>query len=62
MSAIVNFRTKIIEAIKTVAPEMDVDWYDGLFDEKDIADWTLKTPCARVAVMNVPTETSMGVP
>ena len=56
MSAIVNFRNNVIQAIKTVAPEMDVDWYDGLFDEKDIADWTLKTPCARVAVMNVPTE------
>ncbi|GAA0005344.1 MULTISPECIES: hypothetical protein [Bradyrhizobium] len=57
MSAIVNFRNNIIEAIKAAAPEMqNVDWYDGLFDEKDIADWTLKTPCARVAVMNVPTE------
>ncbi|MCW2078014.1 UNVERIFIED_ORG: hypothetical protein M2193_000189 [Bradyrhizobium japonicum] len=56
MSAIVNFRTNVIEAINAIAPEMNVDWYDGLFDEKDIADWTLKTPCARVAVMNVPTE------
>jgi hypothetical protein len=56
MSAIVNFRNNVIQAIKNVAPEMDVDWYDGLFDETDIADWTLKTPCARVAVMNVPTE------
>ncbi|MEY9435933.1 hypothetical protein [Bradyrhizobium elkanii] len=57
MSAIVNFRNNIIEAIKAAAPEIqNVDWYDGLFDEKDIADWTLKTPCARVAVMNVPTE------
>jgi hypothetical protein len=56
MSAIVAFRQKIIDAIKTAAPEMDIEWYDGLFDETDIADWTLKTPCARVAVMNVPTE------
>lgn len=56
MSAIVNFRNKIIETIKTAAPNLDVDWYDGLFDEKDVADWTLKTPCARVAVIKVPAE------
>jgi hypothetical protein len=56
MSSIVSFRERIIGAIKTKYPEMDVEWYDGLFDEHDIADWTLKTPCARVAVMNVPTE------
>lgn len=56
MSAIVNFRNKIIETIRTAAPNLDVDWYDGLFDEKDVADWTLKTPAARVAVMKVPAE------
>lgn len=56
MSAIVAFRQKIIDAIKTASPDLDIEWYDGLFDETDIADWTLKTPCARVAVMNVPTE------
>lgn len=56
MSAIVDFRDRIIEAIKTILPSLDVEWYDGLFDEQDIADWTLRTPCARVAVMNVPTE------
>lgn len=56
MSAIVNFRKNIIDAIKAEAPSMEVDWFDGLFDEKDVADWTLKTPCARVAVMNVPAE------
>ena len=56
MSKIVGFRDRIIQAIQTALPELDVEWYDGLFDEQDIADWTLKTPCARVAVMNVPTE------
>jgi hypothetical protein len=56
MSKVVAFRDRIIDAVKKTVPGMDVDWYDGLFDEHDIADWTLKTPCARVAVMNVPTE------
>ncbi|WP_315740125.1 hypothetical protein [Bradyrhizobium sp. SZCCHNR1093] len=51
MGKVVDFRQKIIDGIKTLYPTMDVEWYDGLFDEKDIADWTLKTPCARVAVM-----------
>lgn len=59
MSKIVDFRQKIIDGVKELYPEMDVEWYDGLFDEQDIADWTLKTPCARVAVMNVPTEHTM---
>jgi hypothetical protein len=54
MSNIVAFRDRVIQAIQTLYPEMDVEWYDGLFDEHDVADWTLKTPCARVAVMNVP--------
>lgn len=56
MSKIVDFRTRIIDTIKAMYPDMDVDWYDGLFDEHDIAEWTLKTPCARVAVMNAPAE------
>jgi hypothetical protein len=56
MGKIVDFRQKIIDGLKTLIPALDVDWYDGLFDEQDIAEWTLKTPCARVAVMNVPTE------
>lgn len=56
MGKIVDFRQNIIDGLKTLMPELDVEWYDGLFDEQDIADWTLKTPCARVAVMNVPAE------
>lgn len=56
MGKIVDFRQKIIDGLRNLIPELEVEWYDGLFDEKDIADWTLKTPCARVAVMNGPTE------
>ena len=56
MSKIVDFRQRIVDSIKPMYPDMDVDWYDGLFDEHDIADWTLKTPSARVAVMNAPGE------
>ncbi|TYO65522.1 hypothetical protein FXV83_16455 [Bradyrhizobium hipponense] len=52
MSKIVDFRQRIIDTVKAMYPDMDVEWYDGLFDEHDIAEWTLKTPCARVAVMN----------
>lgn len=52
MSKIVDFRKRIIDTIKEMYPEMDVDWYDGQFDEHDIAEWTVKTPSARVAVMN----------
>jgi hypothetical protein len=52
VSKIVAFRDRIIKAIQDLYPDMNVEWYDGLFDEQDIADWTLKTPCARVAVMN----------
>jgi hypothetical protein len=56
MGKIVDFRQKVMDGLKLLIPELDVDWYDGLFDEHDIADWVLKTPCARVAVMNVPSE------
>lgn len=52
MSRIVGFRQRIIDSIKAMYPDMDVDWYDGQFDEHDIAEWTVKTPSARVAVMN----------
>ncbi|MGC0389304.1 hypothetical protein [Bradyrhizobium sp. USDA 241] len=56
MGKITEFRQNVIDGLKGLIPQLDVDWYDGLFDEHDIADWVLKTPCARVAVMNVPTE------
>ncbi|MCA1379393.1 hypothetical protein I6F34_00965 [Bradyrhizobium sp. BRP05] len=56
MGKIVDFRQNVIDGLKLLIPELDVQWYDGLFDEHDIADWVLKTPCARVAVMNVPAE------
>lgn len=57
MSKIVAFRNRVIETIKTAIPEIvDIDWYDGIFDEQDVDDWTIVTPAARVAVMNVPTD------
>lgn len=56
MSRIVEFRQNIIDTISSAIPDLrEVDWYDGLFDEKDIDDWALKTPCAYVAVQNIPT-------
>jgi len=56
MGKITDFRQNVIDGLKTLIPDLDVDWYDGMFDEHDISDWILKPPCARVAVMNVPTE------
>jgi hypothetical protein len=54
MSKIVDFRERIIEKVRETIPGVDIDWYDGLFDEHDVAEWTVKVPCARVAVMNAP--------
>ncbi len=57
MSKIVAFRERIISTIKDSVEDIrDVEWYDGMFDDEDIKEWVLKTPAARVAVMNVPTE------
>jgi hypothetical protein len=51
MSKIVAFRDKIVEQIREKVTDLaEVDWYDGLFDEQDIKDWSLKTPCAFVSV------------
>lgn len=54
MSKIVAFRDRIVATIKEAIPEFrgEVDWYDGLFDEKDIEEWALRVPCAYVAVMS----------
>jgi hypothetical protein len=60
MSKIVAFRDRVCETIAAAAPELrDVEWYDGLFDEHDISDWSLNTPCARVAVMTTTTQHEM---
>jgi hypothetical protein len=56
MSRIVEFRERVCQTIRTLMPELEVEWYDGMFDEKDVGEWMLRTPCARVAVMNVPTK------
>lgn len=55
MSKVITFRDKIVQTIRTNVPELhEVDWYDGLFDEEDINDWALKTPCAFVALRRAP--------
>jgi hypothetical protein len=52
MSKVVDFREMVMQSIRTSVTEVrEVDWYDGVFDEKDIAQWIMKTPCAMVAVM-----------
>lgn len=57
MSKIVSFRDDIINKMMDDIPDLkDVDWYDGIFDEADIKEWSMKFPAARVAVMNVPTQ------
>jgi hypothetical protein len=57
MSRIVDFRQNIIDSLKTNVKELeDVDWFDGQFDEQDIKDWSLNTPCAFVGVLT-PTNT-----
>lgn len=54
-SRIVELRTQIIDAIKAAVPELNqVDWYDGLFDEKDVNDWSLQAPACFVAIKRVP--------
>jgi hypothetical protein len=57
MSKIVAFRDRVQAAIATVEGVREVDWYDGLFDQQDIEDWSLKVPCVFVAVQRVPKTT-----
>jgi len=50
MSAVVAFRQRVMDTIKDTIPEInEVDWYNGMFDEDDIAAWTLRTPCSIVS-------------
>lgn len=50
-SAIIDYRTDVIEAIKNSVTGLNtVDWYDAIFDENDVKDWSLMTPAAFVAV------------
>ena len=56
MSKIVAFRDRVVETLKEKITELrEVDWYDGQFDEHDVADWVLNTPSAWVSITNVPT-------
>jgi len=55
MSNVVAFRERIMGSIKAGVPELrEVEWYDGMFDEHDVSDWALMTPCAVVSVMDAP--------
>jgi hypothetical protein len=57
MSKVVEFRTRIMQAISTSLTDLqEVEWYDGIFDEDDIVEWSHKVPCAYVSVLNAPTE------
>jgi hypothetical protein len=56
MGKILEYRERVCDAIRTLIPKMDVEWYDGIFDEKDVGEWILRTPAARVAVMKSPTK------
>lgn len=53
MSNIFAYRERVLAFVRENIPELrEVDWYDGLFDEQDIRDWSLQTPCAFVAITN----------
>ena len=57
-SRVIEFRTRVFDAIKANIPEfVEVDWYDGLFDEKDVEDWMVSTPAAYVAAVSIPRNT-----
>lgn len=56
MSKIVAYREKVVEAIREKVPDLiNVDWYDGLFDEEDVIEWGGSAPAAYVACLNVKT-------
>lgn len=54
-SEIVAFRDRIIDVLREEVPELrSVDWYDGLFDEDDVKEWTVDAPAAYVAAVSIP--------
>lgn len=56
MSRIVAFRGRIMDAVGACIPDFaEVDWWDGIFDEDDLQEWSAKTPAAYVSVTSVPT-------
>ena len=55
MSKVIAFREAIEQSLRDNVPMLrEVDWYDGVFNQDDVADWTLKTPSAFVAVISGP--------
>jgi hypothetical protein len=58
MSKIVAFREAIMAGLQTTITDLkEVDWYDGVFDQNDIDDWSVRTPAAFVSVTNGPIKT-----
>lgn len=55
MSKIVEFRDRIVQALKDLDVFADVDWYDGIFDQQDIEEWSVRSPAAFVSVRRAPT-------
>jgi phage gp37-like protein len=57
MSAIVEYRTRVVEAVREIFDQdlYTVDWYDGLFDEEDLKEWGAGAPSVFVANINSPT-------
>jgi len=52
MSAIVGFRNRVMDLIRdNVTKISEVNWYDGIFDEDDIKEWSHKVPAAYVSIM-----------
>jgi phage gp37-like protein len=57
MSAIVEYRTRVTDAVKELFDQelYQVDWYDGLFDEDDLKEWGAGAPSVYIANLNSPT-------
>lgn len=55
-SGVVAYRDAVINAIRTTVTDLrDVDWYDAIFDDADLKQWTLNPPACMVAVRDVTT-------
>lgn len=57
MSKIVAFREAVMQSLRDNVTDLrEVDWYDGIFNQDDVSEWTLRTPSAFVAVMSGPSD------
>lgn len=54
MSAFASYRERVMHAIKSgVTSLKHVDWNDGLFDEREIREWSVASPSAFVSIHNI---------